>query len=140
MTVKDPAENKVTRRDGRIEGKTEDIREIKRRGTSSADDRQRMQENRKVQLLNARKNWLKQRIVEIALVDVRAHVDAAYSWQLARSIQFIDRTIRKEHRQRQKSEQPSRIFHMRGTGPIVPGAGEFVREVFIAPMCHWPGE
>src|SRR4030088_2120345 len=99
-----------------------------------------MQKNRKVQRLDARKNRLKQWVVEIAMVDVCAHVNAPYSRQFARAIQFIDSTIREEHWKRQQSEQPRRIFHVRSAGRIVPCARQFVGHFFVAPMRHWPSE
>src|ERR1700730_4210262 len=99
-----------------------------------------MEEDGKLQGLDAGKNRLEQRIVEIALVDVGAHVNAPHSGQLAGTIEFIDRAIREEHWQGQESVKSRRILHVRCTGAVVPGARELVRDLFISPMRHGAGE
>src|SRR6267142_5482595 len=110
MAIQDTTENKVASRDGGIEREAEKVREIERRGTRSADGLQRMQKNGKIQGLNVGKNWFKQRVVEIAMVDVRTHVNAPDPGQFAGAVQFVDRAIREEHWKGQKSEQPGGIF------------------------------
>jgi hypothetical protein len=89
--------------------KTQDIREIERRGTRSANYLQRTDENGKIQGLDMDKDRLKQRIVEIAMVDVRAYINAPHSGQLAGSIQFIYGAIREEHWKRQESPGPPEL-------------------------------
>src|SRR6202166_5436191 len=101
MAVKHAAENKVAGGDGGVERKAEQVGERERRRTLSANHLQRMQENGKIQRLDAGKNRFKQRVVEIAMVDVRAHVNAPYSRQFAGAIQFIDGAFREEHGKRQ---------------------------------------
>src|SRR6202166_555925 len=104
VAVQDAAEYKVADRDGRVERKTQDVRQIERRSARAANDLQRMQENGKIQRLDVGKYRLEQRVVEVAMVDVCAHVNASHSRQLAGAIQFIDRAIREEHWKRQESE------------------------------------
>src|ERR1700737_4838216 len=112
MSVEHPAENKVAGGNGGVERKTQDVREIEGCGALSTDHLQRMQKNREVQRLDAGKNGLEQRVVEIAVVDVCAHVNAADSRQFASAIQFVDSAIGKEHGKREQSEQPCWIFQV----------------------------
>ena len=55
---------------------TQQVRETEGRNARSAHDLQWMQEDGKVQRFDPGKNRFKERIIEIALVDVGAHVDA----------------------------------------------------------------
>src|SRR6266850_7169930 len=100
MAVQDAAENKVAGRDGGVEREAEEVREIERRGTRSANDLQRMQENGKIQGLNVGKNWLKQRVVEIAMVDVRAHVNARQPFRVTKRSTKLRRSSNTTRRSR----------------------------------------
>src|SRR5258706_4749710 len=104
VPVEHATENKVACSNGGIERNAQDVREIEGRGPLPTNRLERMQKDWKVQGFDARKNRLEQHVVEIAMVDVRAHVNAAYPRQFARAIQFIDGAIREEHGKREQSE------------------------------------
>src|ERR1700676_1047523 len=99
-----------------------------------------MQENGKIQGLNARQNGLEQRIIKVAMIDICAHINAPYSRQLACAMQFLDGAIREEHRKRKQSEQPRRILTMRAAGGIVRGPRELAGNFVVPPLGHGSGE
>src|SRR5882724_13165530 len=140
VPVEHAAENEVACGDGGVKRKAQDVRKIEWRGTLSTNYLQRMQKYWKVQGFDARKNRPKQRVVQITMVDVGAHVNAAYARQFTGAIQFVDGAIRKEHGKREQSEQPRRVLEVRSASCIVPCARQSVGYVFVAPVSHWPGQ
>ena len=96
-----------------------------------------MQEHRQVERLDFCQNRLEERIVQITIVDVRAHVDAAHAGQLGGAIEFVNGAIRIKHRQDHQRDQPSRIRLVRLARSIVPRSGEFQRKIGIGPVDHW---
>src|ERR1700688_4589420 len=140
MAVQHAAKNKVASGDGRVERKAQNASERERRGARPSDYLQGMQKNGEIERFDAVKNRLEERVIEIAMIDVRAHVYAPQAGHFGRTIQFIDGTIRKKHREGQQSDEPRRILQVRGTGRVVPCARQFVRDFLVAPMRHGSGQ
>jgi hypothetical protein len=140
VAVEHAAEDQVARGDRGVERIAEQIGEIEALHALATDGLQRMQEHRQAELLDPREDRLEGRIVEIAVVDVGAHVDAAHARQLAHPVELVDGTLRVEHRQGRKHDETIRMRFVGFDGRIVPSFRQSMRQVGVGPVQHRRGQ
>src|SRR5260370_5805827 len=99
-----------------------------------------MQKDREFEGLNARENWLEHRIVKIVPGNVGTEIDSAHAWQFAGPLEFAEGTVRMEHGQSQKGDQPARVGLMCCRRRVIPSFCEFRGKFRITPIQHGSSE
>src|ERR1700730_1996431 len=140
MTIKNAAENEVACRDRGVERIAEQTPKIKRLHAFTADSLNWMQENWQTDFFYACEDGLEQGITQVTIFDVCAQIDSSNSGQLACAVQLVKCTVGIEHRQCQKTDQPSWIGRVRGASCIVPSSGELAGEIGGASRRHRSSE
>src|SRR4029077_18684996 len=100
MAVHHPAKDQMGSSYGSVQWLGHQVGErIGLKSLAAKDARQRMQENRQSKRIDTLKDGLEQRIVKVMALNVRPHVNAAYSRELAHAVEFLNSAIGIEHGQ-----------------------------------------
>ena len=140
MAVEHPAEDQVAGGDRGVDRVAEQIAEVEALHALAADGLDRMQEHWQPELLDPGEDRFEQGVVEVAIVDVGAHVDAAHARHIAHAIELVDGPVRVKHGQGREHDEAVRMGLVRDDRRVVPRAREPVRQVGIGPVQHRRGE
>src|SRR5260221_4176920 len=110
MTVQHTAKNQMSGGNCGVKRKGNQIgQRVGLQSLSAEVRRQRMKKDRETEDFDPRENGLEKGIVEIVAFNVGPHVNAAYSGQLAHTVEFLNGAVGIEHGKRRQDDEPVRI-------------------------------